>query len=62
MRLNRQNIDSLHRRRHLRPPSYIEIQKQLGEALRKHYEPPPELPHHLLTLMIQLNDKDSDKE
>jgi hypothetical protein len=62
MRLRRQNTDSMYGRHHLGAPRYTEIQKQLGKALIKHYEPPPELPHHLLTLLIQLNDKDNDKE
>ena len=39
-------------------PLYAEIQKQIGKGLKEHYEPPPELPHRLLTLLMQLNDKD----
>jgi hypothetical protein len=64
MHLRLRNTNSTRRRRRSRaPPANVEIQKELGKALRKHYEfPPPELPHQLLTLMIQLNAKDNDKE
>ena len=63
MRLHRQNTDSTHGRHRFGALTYIEIQRELGRALRKHYELPPlELPHQLLRLMIQLNDKDNDKE
>ena len=50
----------MHGRHRLGTPSYsyIEIQRQLGKGLRKQYEPPRELPHHLLTLLVQLNDND----
>jgi hypothetical protein len=64
MRLHFRNTNSTRRRhRSGAPPANIEIQKELGKALRKHYDfPTPELPHQLLTLMIQLNAKDDDKE
>jgi hypothetical protein len=64
MRLRLPNTNSTRRRRRSRaPPANVESLKELGKALRKHYEfPPPELPHQLLTLMIQLNAKDNDKE
>jgi hypothetical protein len=54
MRLRRREPDTMCGRHHLGTPPYIEIQKQLGKGLRKQYEPPRELPHHLLTLLIQL--------
>jgi hypothetical protein len=60
MGLRRHKPGSTHGRHHLGTPPYIEIQKQFGKALRKQYEPPPELPHHLLTLLIQLSDKDNE--
>jgi len=50
----------MHGHHRLGSPPYIEIQKQLGKGLRKQYEPPRELPHHLLTLLIQLSDNDNE--
>jgi hypothetical protein len=41
-------------------PPYAEIQKQIGKGLKEHYELSPELPHRLLALLIQLNDKDDE--
>jgi hypothetical protein len=32
---------------------YRDIQTKIGEGLKAHYEPPRELPHRLLTLLIQ---------
>jgi hypothetical protein len=60
MRLRRREPDTMCGRHHLGTPPYIEIQKQLGNGLRKQYEPPRELPHHLLTLLIQLNDNENE--
>jgi hypothetical protein len=37
-------------------PSYRDIPLHIGQALRKHYELPEELPHQLLTLLMQIND------
>ena len=31
------------------------LQTAIGEELRPHYEPPQELPHRILTLLMQLN-------
>jgi hypothetical protein len=43
-----------------RPP-YRDIPLHIGQALRKHYELPEELPHQLLTLLMQMNnDEDED--
>jgi hypothetical protein len=42
-------------------PSYHDIPLHIGQALRKHYELPEELPHQLLTLLMQMNnDEDED--
>ena len=38
-------------------PPYCEIQKKIGEELRKLLEPPKEIPHQLLTVLMQLNDQ-----
>jgi hypothetical protein len=35
-------------------PPYREIETKIGEDLRLWYEPPQELPHRMLTLLIQL--------
>lgn len=40
---------------------YREIQKKIGEELRKRFEPPKELPHQLLTVLMQLNDQGEDE-
>jgi hypothetical protein len=32
-----------------------EIQQRIGSFLREQYEPPKDLPHNLLTLMLQVN-------
>ena len=39
----------------MRPP-YLAIQQRIGSMLRQQYEPPKDLPHQLLALLIQLND------
>ena len=36
---------------------YLEIQKKIGEELRERIELPNELPHQLLTALMQLNDQ-----
>jgi hypothetical protein len=42
-------------------PSYRDIPLHIGQALRKHYEVSEELPHQLLTLLMQMNnDEDED--
>jgi hypothetical protein len=40
---------------------YRDIQMKIGEGLRAHYEPPKELSHQLLTLLIQMNERWEDK-
>jgi hypothetical protein len=42
-----------------KPPSYSDIQMKIGEGLKKHYEPPKELPHRLLTLLAQMNKREA---
>jgi hypothetical protein len=39
---------------------YPEIQKRIGVELRKQYEPPKDLPHLLLTLLLQLDKSEDD--
>jgi len=39
----------------MRPPS-LAIQERIGSMLRQQYEPPKDLPHQLLALLVQLND------
>jgi hypothetical protein len=41
-------------------PSYRDIPLHIGHALRKHYELPEELPHQLLTLLMQINDDEDE--
>jgi hypothetical protein len=40
--------------------SYVAIQKELGKILRQQYEPPEQLPHLLLTLLLELNEQETD--
>jgi hypothetical protein len=42
-------------------PPYRDIQTKIGEGLKAHYEPPKELPHRLLTLLIQMNERWEEK-
>jgi hypothetical protein len=37
---------------------YAAIQKKIGEELRKSIEPPQDLPHSLLTLLMQIADQE----
>ena len=39
----------------MRPP-YLAIQERIGSMLRQQYEPPKDLPHQFLALLVQLND------
>jgi hypothetical protein len=41
-------------------PRDAEIRNQIGKELQAQYEPPQDLPHKLLTLLMQLNSKDDD--
>jgi hypothetical protein len=41
-------------------PSFCDIPLHIGHALRKHYELPEELPHQLLTLLMQINDDEDE--
>jgi hypothetical protein len=43
-----------------RAPPYREIQTRIGSLLREQYEPPTNLPHDLLTLLIELNSREDD--
>jgi hypothetical protein len=36
-------------------PPYREIQKRIGEGLREQLELPGEIPHRILTVLMQLN-------
>jgi hypothetical protein len=38
-------------------PPYLVIQT-IGKALQEQYEPPKELPHRLLTLLLQINERE----
>ena len=40
---------------HLDAPPFRQIQARIGEGLRECFEAPSNLPHQLLTLLIQLN-------
>jgi hypothetical protein len=40
-----------------RPP-YLAIEMRIGEELRERFKPPQEMPHKLLTLVMQLGDQD----
>jgi hypothetical protein len=42
-------------------PPYRDIQTKIGEGLRAHYEPPEEMPHRLLTLLIQMDEREEEK-
>ena len=43
------------------PSPYHEIQKRIGMILREQYEPPKELPHQLLVLLIKADKQKGDK-
>jgi hypothetical protein len=43
------------------PSPYHEIQKRIGMMLREQYEPPKELPHRLLVLLIKADKQEGDK-
>jgi hypothetical protein len=40
-----------------RPP-YHAIEMKIGEELRERFKPPQEMPHQLLTLIIQIGGRD----
>jgi hypothetical protein len=39
---------------------YLAIQQRIGSMLGHQYEPPKDLPHQLLALLIELNNQDDD--
>jgi hypothetical protein len=41
--------------------TYREIERKIGEELRKFYEPSKELPHSLLALLMQINEESGEK-
>jgi hypothetical protein len=43
----------------MRPP-YLAIQQLIGSMLGQQYEPPKNLPHQLLALLVDLNNQDDD--
>ena len=43
----------------MRPP-YLVIQQRIGTMLRQQHEPPKDLPHQLLALLVQLNNQEDD--
>ena len=40
-----------------RTQPYAEMQKQIGKILREHYQPPQELPHQLLVLLLKADQR-----
>jgi hypothetical protein len=38
-------------------PPYREIETKIGEELRERYKPLQELPHEMLTLLLQINEE-----
>jgi hypothetical protein len=42
------------------PPPYLAIQQRIGSILRQQYEPPKDLPHELLALLVELNNQEDD--
>jgi len=38
-------------------PPYHTIQTKIGQELRARYEPPQELPHRMLALLMQINEQ-----
>jgi hypothetical protein len=45
---------------HWAAPRYPDIQNRIGSMLREQYELPKDLPHRLLTLMIEVNNTEDD--
>src|SRR5262249_1377854 len=43
----------------MRPP-YLAIQQRIGSMLRQQYEPPKDLPHQLLALLVELKNQEDD--
>ena len=41
-------------------PPYLAIQQRIGSMLRQQYEPPKDLPHELLALLVELNNQEDD--
>jgi|HubBroStandDraft_6_1064221.scaffolds.fasta_scaffold1205769_1 hypothetical protein len=42
-----------------RTQPYAEMQKQIGKILREQYQPPQELPHQLLVLLLKVDQQGS---
>jgi hypothetical protein len=45
-----------------RTQPYAEMQKQIGKILREQYQPPQELPHQLLVLLLKVDQQGSRRE
>jgi hypothetical protein len=45
-----------------RTQPYAEMQKQIGEILREQYQPPQELPHQLLVLLLKVDQQGRRRE
>jgi hypothetical protein len=41
---------------------YAEMQKQIGKILRQRYQPPQELPHQLLVLLLKADPQSARRE
>jgi len=41
---------------------YAEMQKQIGKILREQYQPPKELPHQLLVLLLKVDQQGTRRE
>jgi hypothetical protein len=61
MSIDRQPHRAVDRVPDWKAPPYRDIQTKIGEELKAHYEPPKELPHRLLTLLIQMNERWEEK-
>jgi hypothetical protein len=61
MSIDRQPHRTVDRVPDWKAPPYRDIQTKIGEELKAHYEPPKELPHRLLTLLIQMNERWEEK-
>jgi hypothetical protein len=46
----------------MRPPylAILAIQQRIGSMLGQQYEPPKDLPHQLLALLVELNNQEDD--
>ena len=45
-----------------RTQPYAEMQKQIGKILREQYQPPQELPHQLLVLLLKVDQQGTRRE